>query len=219
MSLLLCPQPGCNRKYKREATLLKHLASQHNVQQAQPLLDNLKKVPTKAEKEARTQQQREERQRREEQQREERQRREEQQREERQRREDEARRQRELEEQARAEAEAAYQERFREEHIQHIREMEALQIEQARQKMAAEQELQALKAQIEAERLEVMRRVRENPDNCAVCYDRASGGAAVVPCGHAYFCYPCLLNWKDNYQSRGCPYCRGSIKKIQKLIH
>lgn len=236
MSLLLCPSPGCNRKYKKKETLLKHLRNQHQIRAELIHVENVEHVPTKNEKE-------EEQRRRLEEIEAQRQRQEarieaeraERERERRQREEEEARR-RELEHQARLEAEAQYMAQHREEWLQHIQEMQAIEAERERaeaelsrqeaelrlqserERLEREREMAELKAQQEREHLAILQRVRENPDDCAVCFDRPSGGAAVIPCGHAYFCHPCLVNWHENYRNRGCPYCRGPITKIQVLI-
>jgi hypothetical protein len=132
MSLLLCPQQGCRRKYKTEETLRKHLDKVHHLKDAD--LVDVQKVPTKAEKDCRRQ------------------------------------------------------------------EREHIELEIARRQ------------------LQSLHRVKENPELCAICFERPSGGAAVIPCGHSSFCFPCLTNVFEHYKGNGCPLCRGEMSKIQVLF-
>lgn len=62
--------------------------------------------------------------------------------------------------------------------------------------------------------IEIEQRNREHPDQCAICMDRPTRGAAVIPCGHACFCYECLTANTKN----GCPVCRAPVIKIQKIF-
>jgi len=51
---------------------------------------------------------------------------------------------------------------------------------------------------------------------CCICYDAPAGGAAAVPCGHAAFCYPCLMGCFGKRQP--CPQCRGDMSAVIKLF-
>ena len=98
-----------------------------------------------------------------------------------------ARKQRQLEDEAKREADEKLKEKYGEEYTQ-----------------------------IQEETLRIQKRVRENPNDCCICSD-VPADSAVSPCGHAYFCYPCLANCQINYKSRGCPFCRGPIVKAIKI--
>ena len=233
---MICPEHGCNSKYKTKPKLLKHLRNKHKIKAELIHIEHVEKVPTNAERDRIAQTRREEVEQQLQQQRvrieaergdRDRARRQ---------REEEEQRRREIEEIAKQEAETRYRVEFKEEWMAHIREREALEVERTRrraeaeaasvaraidtenQRARADRELFELKAQIETERLSIVRRVNENPGDCAVCLERPSGGAAVIPCGHAYFCLPCLTNCAVNYKRRGCPFCRGPITKIQPLF-
>ena len=119
-----------------------------------------------------------------------------------------------LEKKAKEEAEKRYIEEHYEKHVKHQEDMRKLELEEAKQR----NEIEKINYEIEQIRLEVVRRVKENPNECAICYERPPE-CVVIPCGHAYFCYVCLLNQSTNYKNRGCPYCRCPIDKIQNLIN
>ncbi len=71
--------------------------------------------------------------------------------------------------------------------------------------------------QEQEETLRIQQRVKENADDCAICFERPQNAAA-VPCGHAYFCFVCLLNQFTNHREKGCPFCREKIDKVVKLF-
>lgn len=71
------------------------------------------------------------------------------------------------------------------------------------------------KEHIKDERGRLLSRIRDRPDECAICFVAPSGGAAVVPCGHA-FCAPCLTTWARD-ASQTCPMCRGVIERVLTL--
>ena len=103
-------------------------------------------------------------------------------------------RQRELEDEAIREAESRLAEKYGDDYIKQQEE----------------------KLKIQEETKLIQQRVKDNPDDCCICYDE-SPDTAVVPCGHAYFCYKCILNQKLNYSDKGCPFCRGPIDSLLKL--
>jgi hypothetical protein len=233
---MICPEHGCNSKYKTKTRLLKHLRNKHKIKAELIHVEHVEKVPTNAERDRIDQARKEEVEQQLQQQRirieaergdRDRARRQ---------HEEEEQRRREIEEIAKQEAETRYREEFKEEWIAHIRERESLEVERMRrqaeaeaisaaiaveaeqQRARADRELFELKAQIETERLSIVSRVNENPGDCAVCLERPSGGAAVIPCGHAYFCLPCIKICAEKYKRRGCPFCSGPIIKIQPLF-
>jgi hypothetical protein len=78
-------------------------------------------------------------------------------------------------------------------------------------------ERERIEQQIEAQK-KLEARMLEHPEQCAICYERSSGGAAVIPCGHACFCFECLTDYVKKQKSRGCPVCRGQILTIQRIF-
>jgi hypothetical protein len=53
---------------------------------------------------------------------------------------------------------------------------------------------------------------------CAICFTKECN-ASVIPCGHACFCYECILNYKSKNKEKGCPVCRAEMKDILKLYY
>lgn len=54
---------------------------------------------------------------------------------------------------------------------------------------------------------------------CEICCANVKEGtrAVVTPCGHAVFCYDCIMKWKANNDT--CPSCRGPIGNVTKLFY
>lgn len=121
---------------------------------------------------------------------------------------------RKLDQQAKEEAELAYVAESKEACLNELREKDALN----QQKLQLEKEKLELEKQALQAHAEIIKRAKANPEECVICYERPSKGAVVVGCGHAYFCYECLLHWNENYHSRGCPYCRQPIQVVQQII-
>lgn len=66
----------------------------------------------------------------------------------------------------------------------------------------------------------IVNKILHRPNNsteCAICSD-SPANAIVLPCGHAVFCMNCIFNYKENYNHRGCPCCRGPMKEIHPLF-
>ena len=51
---------------------------------------------------------------------------------------------------------------------------------------------------------------------CKICWE-ARATTAVVPCGHASFCFSCIDAYHKADASHVCPVCRGPITSIMKL--
>ena len=71
---------------------------------------------------------------------------------------------------------------------------------------------------LQEETMRIVQRVKDNSDECCICCD-AVVDTVVIPCGHAYFCYPCILNQQTNYSHKGCLFCRGHIDDIMKIFY
>jgi hypothetical protein len=84
------------------------------------------------------------------------------------------------------------------------------------QKERIKQDYQVAHVEAERERGCLLSRIRERPEECAICFVAPSGGAAVIPCGHAPFCAPCLTSWARD-ASQTCPMCRGAIERVLTL--
>jgi hypothetical protein len=63
---------------------------------------------------------------------------------------------------------------------------------------------------------EIPNRVKNNSNECCICYE-AVANTAVIPCGHKFFCYPCITNHQEVYSHKGCPFCRGVVEGIVKI--
>lgn len=142
-AMMQCPEQGCNRKYKTDERLLRHLQNDHNkaLELAADLVASATKIaPTpKGTRPA-----------------------------------------------GAAAAASAELARAREDH--------------------------AARAHIEEQR---MRRIAENPSECCICFDQPAGGAAAIPCGHAYFCLQCITECYA--KGKPCPFCRTHMTKVQQL--
>ena len=46
-----------------------------------------------------------------------------------------------------------------------------------------------------------------------VCFNRRTD-TAVIPCGHAQFCFVCITKHKLNHGNKGCPICQGRNKNL-----
>ena len=201
----LCTMEACNRKYKKAAAWLRHMQQQHQqidnvvlpqpicVQHTQPVRDNTRLH---------------------------------------------------YEQQARLQKEAAKKaaEMLREQMLEHEQNKIRLQLDKESERLLQEQQelqnqktrrdcemqiakeyagelrkLNGEKLRLENESVTLQQKrldhVREHPEDCCICMDRPST-AAVVPCGHAYFCMPCLVEAKTNHSQRGCPFCRGKLENI-----
>lgn len=86
-------------------------------------------------------------------------------------------------------------------------------------------EIEAKRIQIEEETLrleetylQIFKKVQERTSSstCAICLDALSN-AVITPCGHACFCYECLLKYKFGTDQTKCPACRQLIDSITKL--
>lgn len=55
----------------------------------------------------------------------------------------------------------------------------------------------------------------ESKRTCCICYEFECN-AAVIPCGHANFCFSCLEDY-TNIKDKSCPTCRGPISNFIKL--
>jgi hypothetical protein len=73
--------------------------------------------------------------------------------------------------------------------------------------------------QLDEDYINTCKRVQERKSNtdCAICYDRPAN-TATSPCGHACFCYECLLTYMHQHEKRGCPVCRGKIERLVQLF-
>ena len=151
----LCPQPGCNRKYKSDKRWFGHVTGDHGMPADSVALPERSHVPkTKS-------------------------------------------------------GCATNRRLFQKAHFEAARKMRQLKRDaEAR----AEEEI---RKRYGHDYLAIQDRVRENPEDCAICMD-APRDAACVPCGHAYFCHACLEEW---HRERGnCPYCRKQTDVALKLF-
>lgn len=105
-----------------------------------------------------------------------------------------------LEEETKIAFEKAEQERF----ITIQKEKLRLQ-EEAVQKLAELQELQNL----------CLQRAKES-EECCMCLV-APRDTCIVPCGHKYFCNPCIVNYHTLNPRKGCPICRSEIVIISRV--
>lgn len=83
------------------------------------------------------------------------------------------------------------------------------------------EEIERLKVENERLELELVNKINtrsiENPDKCSICFDN-NADTAIIPCGHKFFCYDCIDEYKDLYSHRGCPICRTKIENIIKTF-
>jgi len=116
--------------------------------------------------------------------------------------------------------EAFYIERAIEARIEQEQREAAARQEAIRRAEAESREQFLLEQQLRKEILETSQQiqnyVRENPDTCTICMENASN-AAVVPCGHAYFCYECITEYLESFSHRGCPFCRGKMDNVIRI--
>lgn len=56
-----------------------------------------------------------------------------------------------------------------------------------------------------------------NPEKCSICFENVSD-TAIIPCGHKFFCYECINDYRYSYKHRGCPICRCNIENIIKIF-
>lgn len=79
------------------------------------------------------------------------------------------------------------------------------------------------KMKLEKERVEleliknIQTRIASNPETCSICFDSPSD-TAVVPCGHKFFCYDCIVNYKFSKDNATCPMCRTKIDSVIKIF-
>ncbi len=192
----LCGTLGCNRKYKKAATWLKHMHQQHG--QQNPALPQ----PITLNKTQRSGQDRSNDRIRFEQ--------------EAQRKQEEAERRQKLQDQAKRKAD----EQFAKHHEEALRKANEKRFRLQQEELALQKEKQTLEAALLRQRVDaesaLLKRVSENPNECCICMDRPTN-ATVVPCGHAFFCVVCLTEAQTNHRQRGCPFCRGPIEKVLRL--
>lgn len=58
---------------------------------------------------------------------------------------------------------------------------------------------------------------KKNTNDCTICFDNKADTAA-IPCGHKFFCYQCIDDYRNNYPQKGCPLCRKEILMISKIF-
>lgn len=191
----LCPELGCNRKYKTAEMIKKHLLEVHEV--LDPVIGEPVEVTQANKKQVEGKKNRNKQQELYDQ----------------RVREIEARKK--LQEEAKKEAE----EKFRQEQMEIVRRIEEEKLRVQQQEL----ELQKKKQKVEQQVLKSMEdidqihnRIRENPTECCLCMD-ATADTAVIPCGHKYFCYDCAEALTKGYARRGCPACRKEIVMITKI--
>jgi hypothetical protein len=54
-------------------------------------------------------------------------------------------------------------------------------------------------------------------EQCEICQQYIDDRGAVVPCGHAAFCYSCIENWERQTYGSSCPTCRAPITGTQRV--
>jgi hypothetical protein len=82
---------------------------------------------------------------------------------------------------------------------------------EAQRKQAIESELQALQAQC-------LKRVTEaTNDECCLCME-APRDSLVAPCGHKFFCNPCITAYWAANPHKGCPVCRTPIVLVTRVF-
>ena len=58
--------------------------------------------------------------------------------------------------------------------------------------------------------------MEKDGEECSVCCERKRD-AVINNCGHTGLCYPCALNYKENFSNRGCPFCRQAMTSVVKI--
>lgn len=67
-----------------------------------------------------------------------------------------------------------------------------------------------------SEKLKVKIDGMNDPRKCQICYDREKNSVA-WPCGHAMYCYVCILEMKEGIGKGICAFCKCQIKEIKKI--
>ena len=107
----------------------------------------------------------------------------------------------ELEKQAKLEVQSAEIDRYRAIYDEELRQKEV------ELKKAAD--LQAIQGMY-------IQRVEDNKE-CCLCIS-SPRDTAILPCGHKFFCYPCITEYHTLDPCKGCPICRGKISMISKIF-
>jgi len=58
---------------------------------------------------------------------------------------------------------------------------------------------------------------QDEEEECVICMDTKSD-TAVIPCGHATFCYDCIFKVGNSSKNPVCPNCRSPMKGVMKLF-
>ncbi len=60
-----------------------------------------------------------------------------------------------------------------------------------------------------------LQRIKDS-EECCMCL-AAPRDAIVTPCGHKYFCFDCITNYRSADPQKGCPMCRSDIILISRV--
>jgi len=79
-------------------------------------------------------------------------------------------------------------------------------------------EAERLRLAEESTKLQAMYLKRVNDsEECCICME-APRESAIVPCGHKFFCNPCIVAYHAADSRKGCPVCRSDIVMITKIF-
>jgi len=191
----LCTELGCNKKYKTQDKFINHLLESHQI--TNPIIanpveitkDNKKAIETNRNN-GKKQEQREQMIK-------------------------EIEDKKQLEQLAKKEAE----DRYKEEQIQHYRQLEQEKLKNDAEKVRLDGE----KLRLEQSHIEMMIHVQQNfqkeqnnHEDCLICTEKPAE-MALVPCGHKIFCQGCVLDYMNKYIHKGCPFCRMHIQSVVKI--
>ena len=182
----LCTEFGCNKKYKTQDKFINHLLESHQI--TNPIIgepieitkDNKKIIETNRNN-SKKQEQR-----------------------------DQLIKEIEQKKQIELLAKKDAEERYKEEQIQHYRQLEQIKLK-----------LDADKLRLEQLHIEMMTRIQKNIEQnkhneCVICTDKPAE-MALVPCGHKNICQECVLEYMEKYSHKGCPLCRMHIQSVVKI--
>ena len=122
-------------------------------------------------------------------------------------------RKKELDAQAKSEAE----EKYKQGQIEKYRLLEEEKIKHEQEKLKQLQDIKKVEDHWIELQTKIQSNCNQNSELCSICFEN-NCDTAVIPCGHKFFCYECIDNYHKKFVSKGCPMCRSQIKMLNKIF-
>jgi hypothetical protein len=118
-----------------------------------------------------------------------------------------------IEQQAKREAE----EKFHREQLNRFMSIEEGKLREQERKLRLEQMENELEARFVTLLNVINANIQTDKSKCSICFED-NANTAVIPCGHEFFCFECIDEYRKMYPNRGCPICKGKMESVNKIF-